>query len=80
MEPATPQPLAGTERIRAVKDVDARYRAFDAYPWAQDQTFLVSRRRPSPARFPLTDPLVRPLGHPRQGRNLGPEAPGPRRR
>ena len=38
---AEPQPLAGTDRIRSLKDEDAVFRAFDSYPWNKDKTFMV---------------------------------------
>lgn len=38
---AEPQPLAGTDRIRSIKDEDAVFRAFDSYPWNKDKTFMV---------------------------------------
>jgi hypothetical protein len=34
--------IPGSERIRAIKEEDAMYNAFDAYPWTKDNMFLVS--------------------------------------
>jgi hypothetical protein len=35
------QPLSGAEAIRLLKEDDAVFRAFDAYPWTKDNMFLV---------------------------------------
>jgi len=40
-EPEALPPLPGAERIRAIKDEAGRYKAFDAYPWTKDRTFMV---------------------------------------
>ncbi|KJZ80362.1 hypothetical protein HIM_00212 [Hirsutella minnesotensis 3608] len=34
------QPLSGTDGIRSLQDQDSIFRAFDAYPWSKDKTFL----------------------------------------
>jgi hypothetical protein len=34
--------LPGSERIRAIKDEDGTFEAFDAYPWKKDRMFMVS--------------------------------------
>ncbi|KFA66623.1 hypothetical protein S40285_03073 [Stachybotrys chlorohalonatus IBT 40285] len=34
------QPLSGAEAIRLLKEDDAVFRAFDAYPWTKDNMFL----------------------------------------
>jgi len=35
------QPIPGAERIRAIKDEDGIYKAFDGYPWRKDGIFMV---------------------------------------
>jgi hypothetical protein len=34
------QPLSGSDSIRSLKNDDAIYRAFDAYPWKKDPAFM----------------------------------------
>ncbi|KAK5997125.1 hypothetical protein PT974_02478 [Cladobotryum mycophilum] len=38
--PQSSTPLSGADRIRSLRDQDAVYRAFDAYPWTKDTAFL----------------------------------------
>ena len=40
-ENMTMLPSAKTEGIRALKDVDAQFKAFDTYPWQKDRNFMV---------------------------------------
>jgi hypothetical protein len=35
------QSLTGADRIRALKDDDAIFTAFDTYPWSKDKNFMV---------------------------------------
>lgn len=37
------QSLAGADRIRALKDDDAIFTAFDTYPWTKDKNFMVNK-------------------------------------
>jgi hypothetical protein len=48
--------LPGSERIRAIKDEDGMFTAFDAYPWTKDRMFMVSAM----ARYPRTLPFMPP--------------------
>lgn len=40
MDAPTVQPLPGADRIRALTDTDAKFKAFDSYPWKKDPTFM----------------------------------------